>query len=112
MSFILDKRCRFTATIVSNRRDTHKMHPKRLLIDVVCEDNGNEYRDHCWVKENSRLLKHISMFSEQLRKTGVLHISFSAIPEMYDKTKYGLASLRNVRERDYVWSEHKHTIAV
>ena len=72
------------------------MSPKRLLTDIVCE-NGELFRDHCWVKESKRLSKHMELHKKEYRRKGYLHIEFSATPNVYGENKHNLISLRSIK---------------
>lgn len=50
----------YTATIIRNFRDLRTTTPKVLLLNIV-DENGQLFRDHCWVTITELLEKFIPL---------------------------------------------------
>ena len=57
----------YTATITRNFRDVRTTTPKVLLLNII-DENGQLFRDHCWVTINELLEKFIPL-KNHIKKT-------------------------------------------
>ena len=83
----------YTATITRNLRDVRTTTPKVLLLDII-DENGQLFRDHCWVTINE-LLKRFIPLKIHIKKT----IKFNAKIKSYQTIgpkKQTLTSFKNI----------------
>lgn len=82
----------YTARIGRQFRDIHGISPKVCLVDIVDEE-GNQFRDHCWVPKCRRMETVIPKGNKYVE------ITFTAkVREYVSSTgnKPGLQQIRNV----------------
>ena len=87
---------RYTAKLHKNNlRDVHLTTVKVLFTDIKDED-GNEFRDHCWVTINNELRRMMNRLND---KESTVIVRFIAKEKEYKtygpakKTLYGVKSI-------------------
>lgn len=83
----------YTATITRNFRDVRTTTPKVLLLNII-DENGQLFRDHCWVTITDLLEKFIPLKNHIKKK-----IMFDAKIKNYQTTgskNQTLISFKNI----------------
>lgn len=83
----------YTATITRNFRDVKTTIPKVLLLNII-DENGQIFRDHCWVTITDILKKFIPL-KNHIKKTIIFNAKIKDY-QTIDSKKQTLTSFENV----------------